>query len=282
MTLTTAQIRTFKENGCLLVPQAVDQSEVARVLGAVDELVLAPSPKGAIVTKDDAPGNYFLDRYLYPTNPTFAGFVEDLGLAGLAAAATGSKNVRLYFDQVFVKDPGTQEQFSWHQDRPFWAIDGEQVCSTWLALTAADAAGSALEFVKGSHLWGVDHRPDYPGMRGLDPALAERKLWNGIEEHLESYDAIAIDYEDHPETYEIISYAVEPGDVLLFDYRTMHRSRGNGSEHRRAAVSWRWLGDDATWSPKVGSDPIITQADTYLRPGDLITDDDTFPLVFSA
>lgn len=280
--LTTAQTRTFKEDGCLLVERAVDQSEVARVLGAVDELVDAPSPKGATVTKEDDPGNYFLDRYLYPTNPTFAGFVDELGLADLAAAATGSKNIRLYFDQVFVKDPGTREQFSWHQDRPFWAVDGEQICSTWLALTAADAAGSALEFVRGSHLWGVDHRPDYPGMRGLDPALAERKLWDGIEEHLQNYEAVAIDYEDHPETYEIISYAVEPGDVLLFDYRTMHRSRGNSSEGRRAAVSWRWLGDDATWSPKVGSDPIITQADTHLRPGDLITDDDTFPLVFSA
>ena len=76
-------------------------------------------------------------------------------------------------------------------------------------------------------------------------------------------------------------FAVEPGDVLLFDYRTMHRSRGNGAAHRRAAVSWRWLGDDAIWSPKPGSDPIITQDDTRLAPGDRITDDDTFPLVFS-
>lgn len=282
MSLTESQIEQFRADGCVLVPSAVDSANVDQVLAAVDRLQQTPSKHGANVTKDGNPGQYFLDRYLHPTHQDFAGFVTDLGLASLAAEATGSQNVRLYFDQVFVKEPGTEEQFSWHQDRPFWAIDGEQVCSTWLALTPADAAGSALEFVRGSHLWGVDHRPDYPAMRGAAPAEAEKHLWAGIAEHLDSYDEVAVDYEDHPDRYEIVSFAVEPGDVVLFDYRVMHRSRGNSASHRRAAVSWRWLGDDATWAPKAGSDPIITQADTHLNPGDRITDDDVFPLVFTA
>ena len=279
MRLSPSQVESFRRDGCVLVPSAVDDEAVGRVLDAVNRLQADPSKHGASVTKAGNPGQYFLDRYLYPTHPDFEQFVSDLGLAVLAAQATGSKNIRLYFDQVFVKEPGTQEQFSWHQDRPFWAVDGEQICSTWLALTAADAAGSALEFVRGSHLWGVDYRPDYPAMRGADPAEAESQLWDGIAEHIQAYDDVAIDFEDHPETYEIISFPVNPGDVVLFNYRVMHRSRGNSAPHRRAAVSWRWLGDDAVWSPTAGSDPIITQADTYLQPGELITDDATFPLV---
>lgn len=279
MRLTTLQIETFRKDGCVLIPSAVADNDVARVLEAVDRLQTTPSKHGANVTKAGNPGQYFLDRYLYPTHPDFEAFVTDLDLAAVAAQATDSEKVRLYFDQVFVKEPGTEEQFSWHQDRPFWAVEGEQICSTWLALTRADAAGSALEFVRGSHRWGVDYRPEYPAMRGAAPAHAERALWPGIQEHLENYDQIAIDFEQYPDDYEVCSFAVEPGDVLLFDYRTMHRSRGNSSPHRRAAVSWRWLGDDATWSPKVGSDPIITQADTHLAPGDLITDDKVFPLV---
>lgn len=282
MRLNARQIEAFRNDGCVLVPAAVDPTKVARVLEAVDRLQAAPSKHGANVTKGDGPGQYFLDRYLYPTHPDFEAFVTDLDLAVLAAQATDSENVRLYFDQVFVKEPGTQEQFSWHQDRPFWAVDGEQICSTWLALTAADAAGSALEFVRGSHRWGVDYRPEYPAMKGADPVEAESHLWDGIAEHLRSYDQVVVDFEDFPDTYEVVSFPVEPGDVVLFDYRVMHRSRGNTAAHRRAAVSWRWLGDDATWAPTVGSDPIITQADTHLNPGDLITDDDTFPLVFSA
>ena len=280
MRLTDTQIAAFAADGFVHVPAAVDAEGVAAVLDAVDKLQATPSRHGANVTRDGDPGAYFLDRYLYSTNPTFAGFVERLGLAELAADATRSESIRLYFDQVFVKEPGTQEEFSWHQDRPFWAIDGTQICSTWLALTAADAAGSALEFVRGSHLWGVDYRPDYPAMRGADPAVAEQHLWPGIEEHLRSYEATVLDFEDHPERYEVCSYPVEPGDVLLFDYRVVHRSRGNSAAHRRAAVSWRWLGDDATWSPKIGSDPIIKQEHTFLAPGDLVHDDDVFPVAF--
>ena len=53
----------------------------------------------------------------------------------------------------------------------------------------------------------------------------------------------------------MVGFDVEPGDALLFDYRILHRSRGNASPRRRVAVSWRWLGDDATWAPEVGTDP---------------------------
>ena len=279
MPLTSEQRDQYLADGFVHLPAAVGTDRVADVLSAVDRLQAEPSNHGATVTKKGDPGEYFLDRYLYRTHPDFGSFVTDLGLAELAADASGSEQIRIYFDQVFVKEPGTRELFDWHQDRPFWAVDGTTVCSTWLALTSADAAGSALEFVRGSHLWGIDVRPDYPAMRGADPAEAERQLWPGIEEHLGSFEETAIDYEDHPERFEVCSFAVEPGDVLLFDYRTMHRSRGNGSAHRRAAVSWRWLGDDATWAPKPGSDPIITQADTHLSPGDRITDDEAFPVV---
>lgn len=279
--LSDTQIAAFATDGFVHVPGAVGQDDVTAVLEAVDALQASPSRHGANVTRHGNPGEYFLDRYLYPTNAAFAGFVDGLGLAELAADATRSSEIRLYFDQVFVKESGTREEFSWHQDRPFWAIDGVQICSTWLALTAADAAGSALEFVRGSHLWGVDFRPDFPALRGADPAVAEANLWPGIAEHLRSYDATATDFEKHPDRYEVRSHAVEPGDVLLFDYRVMHRSRGNSAGHRRAAVSWRWLGDDATWSPKIGSDPIIGQEHTSLTPGDPVHDDAVFPVAFS-
>ena len=119
------------------------------------------------MTPDDAPGMFFQDRYLHPVRPDFRRFAENSGLAAMAATAANSKNIRLYYDHVFVKDPGTQEQFVWHQDRPYWAVDGTQICSTWLALTDANSQSSAREFVRGSHLWGRTFRPEYPALDGL-------------------------------------------------------------------------------------------------------------------
>jgi len=62
----------------------------------------------------------------------------------------------------------------------------------------------------------------------------------------------------------------------------IHRSRGNPTPNRRVAVSWRWLGDNAVWAWERGKDPTINPTHTYLQPGDPITDDATFPVVYRA
>ena len=73
------------------------------------------------------------------------------------------------------REPGTREKFTWHQDQPYWDVDGTHVCSTWLALTAADAKSSALEFVRGSHQWGCTFRPEYPALEGRGPDQGSRR-----------------------------------------------------------------------------------------------------------
>ena len=220
-----------------------------------------------------------MDRHLYPTHPEFRAFVFEAGLAGLAADATGSEQIRAYFDQIFVKEAGTPRVFAWHQDHPYWPIGGTQVLSTWVALTAATVESSSLEFVRGSHLWGKTYRPYF------DPSLSREdinRIWDGFGDHVMSLDERIVAFEEQPDRYDVIGFAVEPGDAVLFDYRVVHRSRGNPTANRRVAVSWRWLGADATWQPVWGKDPIIGPGDTELQPGDLITDDNVFPIAFRA
>lgn len=279
--LTTAQLGTYQQDGVVHLPGAVDPATVERMLTAVDGLMETPTRFGGNMTNRGKPGRFFQDRYIFPGNAVFREFLTATPLATMAAAATGSSTVRAFYDHVFVKDPGTEENFVWHQDRPYWPVDGTQVCSTWLALTPADASSSALEFVAGSHQWGRTFRPEYPALEGRSPAEVEAVLWRGLAQHIESFDDRCPMFEEHPEFYDVISFAVEPGDALLFDFRTVHRSGPNRGTGRRAAISWRWLGDDATWAPTPGADPIVGADDTWLEPGDLITDDDVFPIVFS-
>ena len=279
--LTDDQVARFRSDGVVHLSQAVDQALVEEILDSVERLIESPGRFGGDMTPNRAPGMFFQDRYLHPKRPDFRRFAQASGCASVAAKATNSTNVRLYYDHVFVKDPGTQERFVWHQDRPYWAVDGTQICSTWLALTDANAHSSALEFVRSSHLWDRTFRPEYPALEGLPPGEVERALWKGVAQHIESFDDVCPAFEEHPDLYEVLSFEVVPGDVLLFDFRTVHRSRPNDGKNRRAAISWRWLGDDAFWAPKDGADPIIRDRDTVLEPGDLITDDQVFPLIHS-
>ncbi len=167
--LTKAEIQMFRRDGVVHVPGAFPSELVPRAIAAVDDELQARYG-------DEALGSTGMTRRLYRDNDEFRCFAFESGLAGLAAQATASDTVRLYFEQVFVKDPGAADVFHWHQDNPFWPISGTQVCSTWVALTEASVDSSALEFVRGSHAVG-DHLPAVlrwsDGGREAQPHVAE-------------------------------------------------------------------------------------------------------------
>jgi ectoine hydroxylase-related dioxygenase (phytanoyl-CoA dioxygenase family) len=75
-----------------------------------------------------------------------------------------------------------------------------------------------------------------------------------------------------------VGFDVEPGDAIVFSAWTLHGARGNAGDKWRVALSTRWLGDDAIWSPHPGFDPTVRQEDVSIAPGDHPADDDRFPL----
>jgi len=273
-TLTADERYAFDTDGVVLLKEAVAPHWVPRITEAVDrelDVDVDGLPREA-----RAAG---LARHLFVTNPEFATFLAETGLARLAAEATGSTTIRAYFDQIFIKpaDAGNKV-FDWHQDAPYWPIGGDTVVSTWLALTSNTAESSALEFVRSSHLWDVVYRP----VAADGSREAMNQLWDGFGDLAYAIPNEVIAFEEHPDRFDIAQFAVEPGDALLFDYRILHRSRGNPTSNRRVAVSWRWLGDRARWAWERGKDPVVNQTHTVLAPGDLITDDDAFPVAYRA
>ena len=269
--LSPFERESFARDGVVKITNAIDGHWVERMLSAVDNQLAKPVPAGS------GPRGAGMDRHLYPTDEAFRSFVFETDLAAYAATATNSDQIRIYFDQIFVKDANTPRVFEWHQDHPYWPIDGTQVCSTWVALTAATVEGGALEFVRGSHLWGKTYRPYF------DPAMTTadiNKIWSGFGDYVETLPEQIIAFEKHPDRFDILGFDVSPGDALLFDYRIVHRSHGNASDTRRVAVSWRWLGDDAIWAPVHGADPVIGPDDTFPGDGDLVSDDETFPVAY--
>ena len=127
---------------------------------------------------------------------------------------------------------------------------------------------SSLEFVRGSHRWGRYFAPE---------SFTGESAWTAdfVGERCPVIEAARDDY-------DIVGFDVEPGDALVFSSWSVHGSPGNAGTHRRTALSTRWLGDDAVWSPHPGCDPSGTQDDTTAVPGGYPADDDRFPLVWSA
>ena len=56
----------------------------------------------------------------------------------------------------------------------------------------------------------------------------------------------------HEPGLQVLEWALEPGDAVPFDFRTVHGARGNAAASRRRALSLRWLGDDARYAERPG------------------------------
>ena len=110
---------------------------------------------------------------------------------------------------------------------------------------------------------------------GEDTNQAE---WIGSssEEEIPDFNALR-------DNYEFLSFETKAGDAVIFNTSIIHTSHGNFSpSRRRLALSTRWLGDDACWDPRPGTDPIVTQEHVSLEPGAPARDDKAFPLVWQA
>ncbi len=209
-------------------------------------------------------GRFFGDLNLWLQYEPFRQFVFHSPAAEIAGRLMQSRTSVFFYDQLLVKEPGTDEATPWHQDQPYWAVSGRQVVSIWLPLDTVPQA-SSLRFVRGSHRWEAfnpHHFSDDSPYEGT-----------GLPELPEIDDSL--------DQYEILSWPMEPGDCLVFQAMIVHGSGGNAStRHRRRALATRWIGDDARFCERPGECAIPT-FETGLKEGDRF-EGDLFPLVWSA
>jgi ectoine hydroxylase-related dioxygenase (phytanoyl-CoA dioxygenase family) len=148
----------------------------------------------------------------------------------------GAREVQIFHDHVLVKEPGTPKATPWHQDMPYYCVDGMQTASYWIPLDPVTEE-TTLRLVLGSHLW---------------PKLLRPKKWAGGED----FYANDAEFMDLPEvesgSYAILEEALEPGDAIVFNYRTVHGARGNRGSRRRRAFSARFVGDEARFIQRPG------------------------------
>ena len=80
------------------------------------------------------------------------------------------------------------------------------------------------------------------------------------------------DIDASPGEYDIFSADLEPGDTLVFDFRTLHGTGDAEVKSMRGAFSTRWIGDDAIYCERPGeTSPPYT--DHGMRHGDLMRRD---------
>jgi ectoine hydroxylase-related dioxygenase (phytanoyl-CoA dioxygenase family) len=188
-----------------------------------------------VASRPDDPGFFIEDFCNWQENLHYRRFIHETVLAEAAGKLMRSTTVRLYHDHMLTKEPGTRQRTPWHQDQPYYNIDGRQNCSFWIPVDPVSRAAT-LEFVAGSHL-GTWFMP-----RSFMDSQA-RWFPEGTLEDLP-------DIESRRQDYRILGWELEPGDAVCFHMLTLHASAGVEADRRRRVFSVRFLGDDIVHAPR--------------------------------
>ncbi len=209
--------------------------EVALLREGVEETLRAPSPRAKVASAPDDPGRFFEDFCNWSRIGAFRQFLTRSGAAATAGALMASQTARFYHDHVLVKTPGTRQRTPWHQDQPYYNIEGRQNVSFWIPVDSVNRE-SSLELIAGSHLG--------PWLMPRTFLDAEAKWFPaGSLADLPNIDAAR-------EKFPILGWDLEPGDAVCFHMLMLHGARGVTGPRRRRVFSVRFLGDDIQHAPR--------------------------------
>lgn len=230
--------RDYQQDGVVFLPGVLDAKALAQAQAAYDWSLAHPGP---LATKfaDTSDATFYNDLYNPGCKDAYAPMLRASPLPRLIADIWGSPDVWFMYEQVFLKEGGEARRTPWHQDSSYLTIAGDDLAVAWITFDPV-AKSESLEFVRGSHKGvlyngsrfelGDDTAPLHPDadMPRLPDIEAERDRW------------------------DIVSWAVSPGDVVLFHPAMLHGGAPTHPGQRRRTLTLRFFGDDSRYDQRPG------------------------------
>jgi ectoine hydroxylase-related dioxygenase (phytanoyl-CoA dioxygenase family) len=264
--ITEDEIATYDHDGVILLSNMFDADWIELLNQGLEVNCNNPTHRSRVWDRDETGRTMFYDSQAWQGVDQYSQFIFDSPCAQIAAQLMQSSKINFYFDAVFVRSPGTQFATPWHQDEPYWSVEGYNTCTIWMPLVPVKKE-NALAYVPGSHRPNAifhqhnfgEFNPD--GLNDIDQVDFSKVA-----------DAAFPDIDADPEAYGVTNWDMQPGDCVAFNSRIMHGGSGQLDEDRGLRVfTTKWLGDDVHIKfREQGMDPdhsaIMTEYG--LKPGD--------------
>ncbi len=225
--ITPEQVRSFVDDGYLVVPNLVDAATCAEL--KADMLSLARgaypcpslSPVDPSLSDEEVLARILCIHQPHGLSPVMRRCLEHPRITDVLSRIVGAHlpfwdgAVKCMQSMLFVKSPGKPGQ-AWHIDEMYIPTRDRSLCGAWIAIDDATIANGCLWVIPGSH------RPGY-----LYPSRPPTDL---------------VEYDGNPECYGFDPAAAVPvevaaGSVVFFNGYLLHKSLKNRSGmYRRSFV----------------------------------------------
>ena len=250
----------------MCVRGAFTPEEVALVERGIERNLADPSPRALVASRPDDTGRFVEDFCNWDRIGEYERVIRESAAAGIAGRLMGASTVRLFHDHMLVKEPGTRQPTPWHQDQPYYNVDGIA------DLLASGCRSTRSRASRRSSSW--------PG-RTSGPWLMPRTFMDGQARWFpEGSLADLPDVEADRSAFPIVGWALEPGDAVFFHMLALHAA--GGADRRRRAFSIRFLGDDAVHAPRAWKTSPEFPGLADELPAGAPMDDPRFPVVWQA
>ena len=263
--LTDAQIATFRDDGFLIIEELIDPADAVRIAARFERLFRGEFETGlfpdewnwresrdpADVTRQICNG--------WKSDYTIASAVLRADIGRACARLMAWPGARLNQDNVLWKPPAAKP-LGFHQDTSYqqWIIPPE-MATCWISLDDTNAQGGTVEYVRGSHKW------------GLSPMIGQ---FHAPEDHTKEMRAAAAQRGLEP---EIVPVVVPAGGGAFHHGGTWHGSGVNRTRETRRSVVAHCVSSEARFHPtNVGY--IYSR---YKRFGDDVMDESFFPILWT-
>tara|TARA_Y100000758_G_scaffold53839_1_gene34450 strand:+ start:65 stop:916 length:852 start_codon:yes stop_codon:yes gene_type:complete len=272
--ISTEEIDTYHRDGVLLLKGLFDKDWIELLNKGLDLNCKSPTERSRIWDKDDEGHTMFYDTLAWREIEEYKKFIFDSPAAQICGQLMKVKTVKYFFDAVFVRSPGTKFETPWHQDEPYWSIEGYDACTLWMPLVPVKEK-NCLSFVPGSHRF---------------KSVFNQKNFGEITGHPKDQvdfskvaDQEFPDINANPERFGVVNWEMQPGDCIAFNGRTMHGGSGKlDNESNLRVFTTKWLGDDARIKFRnYGMDPDFSSLmiKKGLKSGDRL-DTDMYPQIW--
>lgn len=234
-------------------------------MGRMKEMIRADAEARPLqeAGRGHADGLFFYDAAAWKHDLGVRQVALDSALPETVSLLMEAAYVHFWEDTTFVKAPHTRQKTAFHQDLAYFQIEGDQCVIVWIPLDSASLENGVMQYVRGSHLWGETYAPNVFVSQTPFAASPEKRC---------------PDIEGGEGAFEILSFDVEPGDVIIHHVKTVHGAGGNMSERWRRAVSFRYCGDRVRYFDRPGAIPQVGVCHG-LRDGDRLFAKD-YPVVW--